>query len=113
MILRATANNNQLTTGLSDMSRKNFPLLALALAVFVQLLLPLASMPDNHGNTLLPLLTLLVIAEFGFIIASIGAYMAGMQQLKSGFTATGAAVTLLCAVLAISLLLQGIELWPV
>ncbi len=95
------------------MAIKNFPVLALALAVFVQLLLPLASVPDSQGDTLLPLLTLLVIAEFGFVVALIGAYVAAMQQLRSGFSATGATLTLLCAVLAVSLLLQGIELWPV
>jgi hypothetical protein len=90
----------------------NFPALALAMAVFIQLLLPMASTVDNNGETMLPLLTLLVIAEFGFVIALAGAYAGAMQQLKFGFTPVGAAITLVCAALAIGLLLQGIDLWP-
>ena len=94
------------------MNTRNFPVIALALAVFIHLLLFMATTPDANGQTLLPLLTLLIIAEFGFIVSMVGAYVSGSQQLKDGLTATGILITLLCAALALSLMLQGIELWP-
>ena len=94
------------------MSTRNFPVIALALAVFIHLLLYMSTTPDASGQTILPLLTLLIIAEFGFIVSIIGAYVSGSQQLKDGLTATGILITLLCAVLAISLMRKGFELWP-
>lgn len=94
------------------MKTQNFPVMALALALFIQLLLPLAGTVDSKGETMLPLLTLLLIAEFGFVVALIGVYIAARQQLKHGFSPIGAGIAVLTAILAISLLLQGIELWP-
>lgn len=94
------------------MNVRHYPVIALCLAVFIQLLLALAKTPDNNGATLLPLLTLLVIAEFGFVVSLTGAYVSANQQLKTGFTMQGIAIILLCIALAFNLLLQGIKLWP-
>ena len=94
------------------MTTRHFPAIALALAVFIHLLLFVATTQDGAGNTLLPLLTLLILAEFGFIISLVGAYISGSRQLKDGITATGIIITLLCVAFAASLLYQGLALWP-
>lgn len=92
------------------MNTQHIPVLALALAVFIHLLLRFTAATDDPGKPMLSSLTLLVLAEFGFIVSLAGAYISGYRQLKGSLTATGLLTTLLCTVFAISLLFRVIEL---
>jgi hypothetical protein len=89
-----------------------FPIIALALAVFVRLLVLRASVPGDDGATVLPLLMLLMLCEFGAIVALSGGYICGNQLVRTGFSIKPAFITLGCMILAVDLLLQGMSLWP-
>lgn len=60
----------------------------------------------------LPLLTLLVVAEFGFFLCAIGAGMAVRQLMRRGVTAGGLLSATGCTVLAVGFAWLGIRLWP-
>ena len=94
----------------------NFPYLALALGLFLTLVISKGSETGSDGETLLPLLTLLIINECGFFLVLAGVFV-GLKQLKSiGFKIRSntfyTITTLLCALLTIQFMLLGIKLWP-
>lgn len=94
----------------------NFPYLALALGLFLTLVISKGSETGSNGEALLPLLTLLIINECGFFLTAAGAFI-GIRQLKSiGFKIRSnsfyAITTVLCILLTIQFLLLGIKLWP-
>lgn len=93
------------------MRRESFPVVALVLGAALQLLLMKFG---NYGSAepALPLLTLLLISEFGLFITGIGAYIGAMQLFRSGIRVAALAVTLCCAALAVRFLLLGLEYWP-
>jgi uncharacterized membrane protein len=59
-----------------------------------------------------PLLTLLVVAEFAFFAMAIGVYLGVMHMKAVGIQYGYLAVTLLCVILAITFMFLGIRLWP-
>ena len=98
------------------MKTYNFPYLALALGLFLLLLVIRGSEIDASGVTALPLLTLLIANECAFILTAAGTYI-GLTQLKAtGFKLKQnplyAMTTILCILLAIQFTLLGINLWP-
>ncbi len=94
------------------MTRENFPYIAAVLGLVLTIIVFKGSEPRDDGSTLLPLLTLLLVSEFGAIVTAIGSYLGGKHYLStreiSGFTA----VTILCAVLCVQFVVRGFSLWP-
>ena len=94
----------------------NFPYVALALGLFLSLLITKGGEIDSNGETLLPLLTLLIINECAFFLTLAGTVI-GIKQLKSlnfnvrenlFYTIT---ITI-CILLTIQFILLGVKLWP-
>ena len=98
------------------MKTVNFPYLALALGLFLLLVITRGSEADTNGVTALPLLTLLIINECGFILTAAGVYI-GLKQLKTGGLGFKqnplySMTIILCILMAIAFTLLGIKLWP-
>ena len=98
------------------MKTVNFPYLALALGLFLLLIVTKGSELDADGVTALPLLTLLIVNECAFILTAAGIFI-GLTQLKTiGFNLTKnplyTMTIVLCILLAIQFTLLGITLWP-
>jgi len=92
------------------MSKAAFPIIALFIGIFIQVVLKTAI--SENGETAMPLLTLLLMAEFGMIICIVGVIMGGKQLLKkSGFDIKLALTVPGCAALAIMLGIEGLDLW--
>ena len=95
----------------------NFPYLAVALSLFLLLVITRGSETDSEGITALPLLTLLIINEGAFFLALAGAFI-GIRYFKTvNFKIMAnpfyALTTLLCILLMIQFTLLGIKLWPI
>ena len=90
------------------MKIKHFPYNALVLGS----ILTKGSAEDSSGATVLPLLTLLVMSEFGFIVTAIGVYLGGRHILSGNRQPAYIIATILCVILSLRLLLLGIALWP-
>jgi hypothetical protein len=95
------------------MKKESFPFVASGLGLFLMLLLIKGSETGKDGSTLIPLLTLLVVCEFAFFVNAIGAYIGIKHTLTTKLKPLYAAVTLLCALLAIFFAWMGILLWPI
>jgi hypothetical protein len=94
----------------------NFPYLALALGVFLLLVVHRGSQTDSDGITALPLLTLLIANEGAFFMTAIGSFI-GIRQLhavkyKLMLNPLYTMTTILCILLTIQFALLGIKLWP-
>ena len=98
------------------MKTVNFPYLALAMGLFIWLVVDRGSQLDSNGETALPLLTLLIANECAFFLTAVGAFI-GIKYLKSInfklnqkplYTMT----TVLNILLTIQFTLLGIKLWP-
>ena len=94
------------------MIKENFPIIAAALGFLLTLLVLIGSRLGDDGKTLIPLLTLLVISEFGAILTAIGAYFGGRQFLATRTISNHTAATILCVCLFINFLVRGFQLWP-
>ncbi len=60
----------------------------------------------------LPLLTLLIVNEFGFFVTAIGMVFAGMAIKREGVALPKVLTGLANGVLAIAFVLLGMRLWP-
>ena len=94
----------------------NFPYLALALGLFLLLVVSRGSEIDAEGFTALPLLTLLIVNECAFFLTAAGSFI-GLKQLNSsGFNfrinPLYFMTTVICILLTIQFTLLGFELWP-
>ena len=90
----------------------SFPWLALGLGLTVAVILVVPGAIDPASKPALPLLTRLIMAEFGFFVTAFGAGHAIRTGLAQGF---GFALLVLiagCSVLSIWLMWLGISLWP-
>ena len=93
------------------MNRRNFPLIALALGVALSLALLFGAQAGADGNPRLPLLTLLLISEFGAISSAIATVLAA-QQLLQAQTGRAAAIAAGCASFTGFFLWQLFRFWP-
>ena len=94
----------------------NFPYLALALGLFLLMVVTLGSETDSEGITALPLLTLLIVNECAFFLTLAGSFI-GVKYLKSidfklRLNPLYTITTVLCILLTIQFILLGIKLWP-
>lgn len=88
-----------------------FPYLALFLGAGTLLLVLGGSITDSNGETRIPLLTLLIISEFAFIITAVGVFLGG-QHMRSHGSILYKLTTAGCAIVSISAMYMGIKLWP-
>jgi hypothetical protein len=94
----------------------NFPYLAMALSLFLLMVITRGSQAGSDGETALPLLTLLIINECAFFLSLAGAFI-GLRYLKSidfkiKLKPLYSITTLLCILLTVQFTLLGIKLWP-
>lgn len=94
------------------MTKANFPLIALALGLFLMGVLVKTGAADPNTANMLPLLTVLIISEFGFIVCVVAVYLGGKTIIQNGFEIVLAVVTLICGMLAVEFMLIGIQHWP-
>ena len=92
------------------MAKFPFPWLALGAGLLIALMLLAARVEPDGGP--LPLLTQLILAEFGFILNVIGSWK-GLQSLQAkGMHWPMLSATVGCIVVALLLGLMGASLWP-
>ncbi len=94
----------------------NFPYLALALGLFLLMVVSKGSETDAAGITALPLLTLLIVNECAFFLSAVGAFI-GIKHLKTinfniKLEPLYSMTTVLCILLTVQFTLLGIKLWP-
>ena len=94
------------------MNKHSFPYFAVGMGLFLWFVIMIGGRVDTDGATKLPLLTLLVISEFAFIITAIGTYLTGRDLLEKGMEITRLAVGICCVLLAVRFLISGINFWP-
>jgi len=94
------------------MTNMGFPGLALGIGILVAAGLLQSGVLAPDGDYALPLLTLLIVNEFGFFVTAIGAGVGINTLLKRGVRPAMLLLTLGCAVLAAGFLYLGIRLWP-
>lgn len=94
------------------MKKTNFPFIAFGLGLFLMGVLIKTGATDPVAELALPLLTVLIISEFGFIIMAVAVFFGGQTLVKNGFEIVLAIVTLLCAMMGVEFMLIGIAHWP-
>jgi len=88
-----------------------FPFIGLSFGLFLIFIILIGRGTTSQGEAVLPLLTVLFVCEFAFVMTAIGAYI-GFRNMRSvGFKTWYAMVSLLCFFMAIGLMLLGVELW--
>jgi len=94
------------------MGRLTFPWLALGMGILVAVGLLASGVLSADGNYQLPLLTMLIVNEFGFFVTAIGAGV-GINMLgKEGSNPVLLGVVIADAMLAAGFLYLAITLWP-
>ncbi len=94
------------------MTKHNFPFIAAILGLFLTLIVFKGSGLRDDGRTFIPLLTLLLISEFGAIVTAVGFYLGGKHFLVKRAISSHTAATILCACLFVSFIVRGFLLWP-
>ena len=94
------------------MKKSNFPFIAFGLGLFLMGVLVKTGASDPEAESVLPLLTVLIISEFGFIVMAIAVFLGARTLAKNGFEIVLAIVTLLCSMLGVEFMLIGIANWP-
>lgn len=94
------------------MGKLNFPWLAMGMGLLVAVGLVAAGVLSPDGKYDLPLLTMLIVNEFGFFVTAIGAGVGINSLLKQGMQPTLLMVTLVCGLMAVGFLFLAIRLWP-
>jgi len=89
-----------------------FPWLALGLGLLAAIGLTGSGVLGPAEAYRLPLLTLLIVTEFGFFVTAIGAGIGINRLLASGLQRGLLLSVLGCALLAAGFLYLGIRLWP-
>ena len=94
------------------MGKLTFPWLALGLGLLVAAGLLASGALSPGGNYDLPLLTMLIVNEFGFFVTAIGAGVGINTLIKDGAQPSLLMVIIACAVMAAGFLYLAIKLWP-
>ena len=94
------------------MNNLPFPWLALGLGLLVAFGLVMSGVFSPQGAYKLPLLTLLIVNEFGFFVTAIGAGLGINSLLGKGINPFMLGVSIADGLLAAMFLYLGIQLWP-
>jgi len=94
------------------MNKTNFPFIAFGLGLFLMGVLIKTGATDPGAELVLPLLTVLIISEFGFLVMAVAVFLGAQTLTKNGFDIVLAIITLLCGMLGVEFMVIGIEHWP-
>ncbi|MCG6899281.1 MAG: hypothetical protein LJE75_04690 [Gammaproteobacteria bacterium] len=94
------------------MAKLTFPWLALGMGLLVAAGLLSSGVLSANANYALPLLTLLIVNEFGFFVTAIGAGVGINRLLRDGMQPALLMVIISDAILAGGFLYLAIRLWP-
>ncbi len=94
------------------MSITKFPYIALGLSVIFVIALTLGGQTQADGMTMLPLLTLLLVSEFGFIMNLIAVYIVIKHRLNHTVTVKNIVLIALAIGFSLYFLTQGLNFWP-
>ncbi len=94
------------------MTKLGFPWLALGMGLLVAIGLLASGVLSPEAEYDLPLLTMMIVNEFGFFVTAIGAGIGINTLLKNGMQPRLLMVTVGCAVMAAGFLYLAIKLWP-
>lgn len=95
-----------------NIKNKPFSLIAIILGLPLLVLLIKSAPEFAGGEPKLPLLTMLIVSEFGFFVTAIGAFTAIKTILNTGMNQFFVASAIFCAGLSIKFMLIGISYWP-
>jgi hypothetical protein len=95
-----------------QMTKEGFPWLALGIGLVLAAVLIRSGAADPADGYGLPLLTLLLMAEFGFLVTAVGAFLGVRTMQRRGRSPAHLLATLGCAALALGFLMLGFSLWP-
>ncbi len=94
------------------MGNLGFPWLALGLGLLVAVGLVFSGALSPDGRYELPLLTMLIVNEFGFFVTAIGAGIGINTMTRDGIQQPLLTVVIACGILAAGFLYVAIKLWP-
>jgi hypothetical protein len=94
------------------MGKLTFPWLAMGLGLLVAVGLVASGVLSPEANYDLPLLTMMIVNEFGFFVTAIGAGTGINILLKNGMQPNLLMVTIACGLMAAGFLFLAIRLWP-
>ena len=94
------------------MSITKFPFIALALSIIFLVVLTLGGHDQANGMTVLPLLTLLLVSEFGFIMNLIAVYIVIKHRCQQTISANNIALIAIAFGFSVYFLTQGLSFWP-
>mgnify|MGYP001821113288 FL=1 len=92
--------------------KDRFPWLALGMGLLIAVLLLLAGALDTGQAPRLPLLTMLILSEFGVIVTAIGVYAGSRRLVQRGVDRPTLLAVIGCLMLSTGLATLGFRLWP-
>lgn len=104
--------NSLMTGSQTHMKTYNFPYIAFALGLMLLPVVMIGSTEGSDGTSKLPLLTLLIVCEFAFLVNAIGVYIGIKQTLSFGVKPVYVLITVLCALFSARYMYLGVTLWP-
>ena len=87
------------------------PGVAAAIGLLLFLVLLRTALFPGTGEPILPLLTLLFISEFGFLLTGVGGVVSAKRVMAGERTPATLLLTILCGALSASFLAIGLSLW--
>jgi len=94
------------------MQKIHFSIIATALGLLLLALLSNTAPEVAGGEPRLPLLTMLIISEFGFIVTAIGTFTGIKTMLATGKNRYIIASSVCCALMSARFCQIGISYWP-
>mgnify|MGYP001828781321 CR=1 FL=1 len=94
------------------MGKLTFPWMAMGMGLLVAVGLVASGVLSPEANYDLPLLTMMIVNEFGFFVTAIGAGIGINTLLREGRQPVLLMVTITCALMAAGFLYLAIRLWP-
>ncbi len=88
-----------------------FPWISAGLGLILAMVLIRAGVLGEESERSLPLLTLLFISEFGFLVTAAGSVFAGRGLMRSDRHWSQVLLTFACGALAVAFFSLGILLW--
>ncbi|THB71794.1 MAG: hypothetical protein D6B25_17810 [Desulfobulbaceae bacterium] len=94
------------------MNKNNFSYIAAGLGALLMVVALKGSEVNETGSTLLPLLTLLLVCEFGAVVTAIGAFLGYKHFPEVNRFSKQAAVVVSCVFMCALFIFKGYSLWP-
>lgn len=94
------------------MKKHSYPYIALPLGLTLLLIVLVGERVNSGEAPAIPLLTLLIINEFGFFATAIDSYIGIRHILDTGMKPVYTIITACCLLLSLYFLFMGVALWP-